>query len=76
MSRYKRTRDISESLELIIEDLEWLRADLLSLPNTPINEIEQEIQRILRDFKEYIVLELITLRDNEGKEETHERSRE
>ena len=75
MSKYKRTKDISESLALIIEDLEWLRADLLSLPNTPINEIDQEIQRILRDFKEYIVLELITLRNKE-EEKKNERSRE
>lgn len=61
-----RSRDsVKESLSLIIEDLEWLKGDLLSLPNTPINEIEQEIQRILRDFKEYIVLELISMRDRE-----------
>lgn len=75
MSKYKRTKDISESLALIIEDLEWLRADLLSLPNIPINEIEKEVKRILRDLKEYVVLELTTLRDKE-EEKKNERSRE
>lgn len=64
---------ISESLSLIIEDLNWLKGDLLSLPNHPINEIENEISRILKDLKEYVVLELILLRD---KEEQSERSRE
>lgn len=63
---------ISESLSLIIEDLNWLRGDLLFLPNTPINEIENEISRILKDLKEYVVLELILLRD---KEEQSEQSR-
>lgn len=64
---------IEEKLGEVIEDLQGFLYKLNELGNTPIYDFEKELHRLRRDFNEFIIDELVLIKEEGIKDERKEK---
>lgn len=66
-------KKIKDKLGEVIEDLQAFLYQINELGNTPIYDFEKELHRLRRDFNEFIIDELVLIKeeglDNESREQ-------